>query len=47
MGAKLRMLQDCTADPSLLKAAVKKAKDNALGVQSESSNATDLPPGLM
>ena len=47
MGSKLRMLQDFTADPSLLKAAVKKARDNALGVQSQSSNAGDLPPGLM
>jgi VWFA-related protein len=47
MGAKLRMLQDFTVDPSLLKAAVKKAKDNALGVRQESSNAADLPPGLI
>jgi len=46
MGYKLRMLQDFTADPSLLKAAVKKAKDNALGMRSESSNAADLPPGF-
>ena len=46
MGAKLRMLQDFTVDPALLKAAVKKAKDNSLGVRSESSNASDLPPGL-
>jgi len=46
MGAKLRMLQDFTVDPALLKAAVKKAKDNSLGVRSESSNAADLPPGL-
>jgi len=47
MGAKLRMLQDFTVDPALLKAAVKKAKDNSLGVRSESSNASDLPPGLI
>jgi VWFA-related protein len=47
MGPKLRMLQDFTVDPSLLKDAVKKAKDNALGVRSESSNAADLPPGLV
>lgn len=47
MGSKLRMLQDFTVDPSLLKAAVKKAKDNALGVRQESSNAADLPPGLI
>lgn len=47
MGGKLRMLQDFTVDPALLKAAVKRAKDNALGVRSESSNASDLPPGLV
>jgi len=47
MGAKLRLLQDFTVDPSLLKAAVKKAKDNALGVRQESSNAADLPPGVI
>jgi VWFA-related protein len=47
MGPKLRMLQDFTVDPSLLKAAVKKAKDNAMGVRSETSNAADLPPGLI
>ncbi len=47
MGPKLRMLQDFTVDPSLLKEAIKKAKDNALGVRSESSNAADLPPGLV
>ena len=47
MGYKLRMLQDFTVDPALLKAAVKKAKDNALGVRQESSNAADLPPGVM
>jgi VWFA-related protein len=47
LGSKLRMLQDFTVDPSLLKAAVKKAKDNALGVRSENSNAADFPPGLI
>jgi VWFA-related protein len=46
MGTKLRMLQDFTVDPELLKEAVKKAKSNTLGVRSESSNATDLPPGI-
>ena len=47
LGSKLRMLQDFTVDPSLLKAAVKKAKDNALGARTETTNAADLPPGLM
>lgn len=47
MGAKLRMLQDFTIDPALLKAAVKKAKDNSMGVRAETSNAADLPPGLI
>ena len=47
LGSKLRMLQDFTVDPSLLKAAVKKAKDNALGARTETSNAADLPPGMM
>jgi VWFA-related protein len=47
MGSRLRMLQDFTVDPALLKEAVKKAKDNALGVRSESSNAADLPPGVI
>jgi VWFA-related protein len=47
LGSKLRMLQDFTVDPALLKAAVKKAKDNALGVRSENSNAADFPPGLI
>ncbi|HEX3585870.1 MAG TPA: VWA domain-containing protein [Candidatus Angelobacter sp.] len=47
LGSKLRMLQDFTIDPALLKAAIKKAKDNALGVRSETSNAADLPPGLI
>jgi VWFA-related protein len=46
LGSKLRMLQDFTADPALLREAVKKAKDNALGVRTEMSNAADLPPGL-
>ena len=47
MGSKLRMLQDFTIDPALLKEAVKKAKDNALGARAESTNAADLPPGLV
>src|SRR6476646_10727554 len=47
MGSKLRMLQDFTIDPALLKASVKKAKDNALGARAETSNASDLPPGLI
>lgn len=47
LGSKLRMLQDFTSDPTLLKEAVKKAKDNALGVRAETSNAADLPPGLL
>ncbi len=47
LGSKLRMLQDFTVDPSLLKAAVKKAKDNALGARTETSNAADLPPGVI
>ena len=46
LGSKLRMLQDFTADPVLLREAVKKAKDNALGIRTEMSNAADLPPGL-
>ncbi|HEX3154280.1 MAG TPA: VWA domain-containing protein [Candidatus Angelobacter sp.] len=47
MGTRLRMLQDFTVDPALLKEAVKKAKNNALAVRSESSNAMDLPPGIV
>ncbi|MBZ5504546.1 MAG: VWA domain-containing protein [Acidobacteriia bacterium] len=47
LGSRLRMLQDFTTDPALLKAAVKKAKDNAMGVRTETSNAADLPPGLL
>jgi VWFA-related protein len=47
MGSKLRMLQDFTTDPSLLREAVKKAKDNTMGARQESSNAVDLPPGLL
>lgn len=46
LGSKLRLLQDFTIDPTLLKAAVKKAKDNPLGMRAETSNAGDLPPGL-
>ncbi|MCU1254095.1 MAG: VWFA-related domain protein [Candidatus Angelobacter sp.] len=44
MGTKLRMLQDFTVDPTLLRDAVKKAKFNASGARSESSNALDPPP---
>jgi VWFA-related protein len=47
LGPKLRMLQDFTTDPTLLREAVKKAKDNAMGVRTETSNAADLPPGLL
>lgn len=47
MGARLRMLQDFTVNPALLKDAVKKAKSNALAVRSESSNAMDLPPSTL
>lgn len=47
MGTRLRMLQDFTVDPALLKDAVKKAKTNALAVRSESSNAMDLPPATL
>ena len=47
MGTKLRMLQDFTVDPTLLRDAVKKAKFNASGVRSESSNALDLPPATL
>lgn len=47
MGTKLRMLQDFTVDPTLLKEALKKAKTNALGVRSESSSAFDLPPATI
>lgn len=47
MGSKLRMLQDFTVDTTLLKEIVKKTKLNASGLRSESSNAVDLPPGLL
>jgi VWFA-related protein len=47
MGTKLRLLQDFTVDPTLLKEAVKKSRSNALGVRSESSNAVDLPPATL
>jgi len=47
MGSKLRMLQDFTSDPSLLREAVKKAKDTSMGVRRDTSNAADLPPGLL
>jgi VWFA-related protein len=47
LGSKLRMLQDFTTDPTLLREAIKKARDNAMGVRTETSNAADLPPGLL
>lgn len=47
LGTKLRMLQDFTADPAQLREAVKKAKDNSLGVRADISNAMDLPPGML
>jgi VWFA-related protein len=47
MGTRLRMLQDFTVDPGLLKDAVQKAKNNALAVRSESTNAMDLPPATV
>jgi VWFA-related protein len=47
LGSKLRMLQDFTADPTQLREAVKKAKDNSLGVRADVSNSMDLPAGLL
>jgi VWFA-related protein len=47
LGGKLRMLQDFTADPTLLRDAVKKSRDNTLDVRNAMSNAADLPPGLV
>jgi VWFA-related protein len=47
MGTRLRMLQDFTVDPTLLKEAVKKAKSTSLAVRSDSSNAIDLPPATL
>jgi VWFA-related protein len=47
MGTKLRMLQDFTVDPALLKEAVKKVKFNAMGVRSESSKVLDLDPATL
>lgn len=47
LGTKLRMLQDFTVDPALLREAVKKAKVNALGVRSETSSVLDFPPALL
>lgn len=47
MGTRLRMLQDFTVDPALLKDAIKKARNNALAIRSESSNALDLPPATL
>jgi VWFA-related protein len=47
LGGRLRMLQDFTADPTLLREAVKKSRDNTLAVRTEISNAADLPPGML
>ncbi len=47
MGTKLRMLQDFTVDPALLKEVIKKTKFNAVSARSESSNALDLPPATL
>lgn len=47
LGSKLHMLQDFTTDPSLLREAIRKAKDSAMGVRRETSNAADLPAGML
>ena len=47
MGTRLRLLQDFTVDPALLKEIVKKTKINASAARTESSNAVDLPPGTL
>jgi VWFA-related protein len=47
LGTKLRMLQDFTIDPALLKDAIKKAKENSLAMRTETSNTGDLPPGIL
>jgi VWFA-related protein len=47
LGAKLRMLQDFTTDPTTLRDTIKKAKDNSLAVRTEVSNAADLPAGML
>ena len=47
MGTRLRLLQDFTVDPALLKEVVKKTKFNAVSARSESSNALDLPPATL
>lgn len=47
LGTKLRMLQDFTTDPALLREAVKKARVNSLGVRADISNAAVVPPGMM
>ncbi len=47
LGSKLRMLQDFTTDPDLLREAVKKARDNALAVRTPVSAAADYPAGLI
>lgn len=46
LGTKLRLLQDFTTDPALLRDTVKKVKENSLGIRVETSNAGDLPPGM-
>ncbi len=47
MGTRLRLLQDFTVDPALLKEVVKKTKFTAVSARSESSNALDLPPATL
>jgi VWFA-related protein len=47
LGAKLRMLQDFTADPAALKDTIKKARENSLGIRTPISNAGDLPAGIL
>lgn len=47
MGTRLRMLQDFTVDPTLLRDAVKKAKFNSSSARSEVSNGVDLPPATL
>lgn len=47
MGSRLRLLQDFTVNPALLKEVVKKTKFNAVSARSESSNALDLPPATL
>ena len=47
LGPKLRMLQDFTTDPTLLREAVKKARDNMMSIRANVSNASDLPAGML